>query len=81
MSKRTNKDYEVALREFSVLIQQRIKEDLNFWKHKNQIEAKGRMMAYHSCLFELKEALEKNGLSLSDIGLGGYEVPEIDEGK
>ena len=78
MNKRASKEYEAALRDFSILIKKQIKEDLNFWKHQNPAEAKGREMAYRSCLFELNEALSNNGLSLGDIGLGGYEVPDTD---
>ncbi|GAA6143196.1 hypothetical protein [Hydrogenophaga sp. 5NK40-0174] len=78
MNKRESKETEAALRDFSVLIQRRIKEDLNFWKHRNPAEAKGREMAYRSCLFELNEALSNHGLTMGDMGLGGYEVPDTD---
>jgi len=79
MTKRRKDEYEEALRDFSELLKQRIKEDIKFWKSQDRSHAKGREMAYSSCLFELKEALSRNGLSLGDIGLADYKVPKVDE--
>jgi hypothetical protein len=52
--------------------------DIKFWKEHDANHAKGRQMAYAACLEELKDALERNGLTLGHIGLAGYEVPKID---
>ena len=79
MTQGRKNEYEEALRDFSVLLKQRIKEDIKFWKSQDPSHAKGREMAYSSCLFELNEALAKNGLSLGDVGLADYQVPEADE--
>lgn len=35
-------------------------------------------MAYSACVFELGKALKNNGLTLSDVGLADYRVPEVE---
>jgi len=77
MTKRKADTYEESLKDFSSLFRKRVDADMKFWSEQNQEHATGRRMAYSACLRELADALEKNGLSLSDIGLGGYEVPKI----
>ena len=79
MTKRKNNNYEETLREFSLSFKKHINEDIKFWRNENPSHAKGREMAYSACLNELKEALEKNNLTLSDVALAGYKVPEVNE--
>ncbi|BCO31162.1 hypothetical protein TspCOW1_12650 [Thiohalobacter sp. COW1] len=79
MTKRKLDNYEESFKDFSVLFRRRINEDIELWRSCNPEHAKGREMAYSACLFELKEALEKNGLTLADVGLAGYEVPKSDQ--
>jgi hypothetical protein len=78
MTKRKVDTYEESLKDFSILFRKRIEADMKFWNEQNHGHATGRQLAYASCLRELKDGLEKNGLSLSDIGLAGYEVPKVD---
>ena len=77
MTKRKADTYEESLKDFSSLFRKRVDADMKFWSEQNREHATGRRMAYSACLRELADPLEKNGLSLSDIGLGGYEVPTI----
>ena len=78
MTKRRNDAYEESLRDFSIQIKKHIKEDIKFWNTQDKSQAKIRAMAYSDCIFELRNALEKNGLSLGDVGLTGYEIPQIE---
>ena len=76
MTKRKSDNFEETLREFSTSFKKRINEDIRFWKHQDLNHTKGRAMAYSACLSELKSALENNDLTLSDVGLSDYSVPE-----
>ena len=77
MTKRKTNNYEESFKDFATSFKKHINEELKLWKKENHMHAKGRQMAYSSCLFELKRSLEKNNLTLSDIGLASYEVPEV----
>lgn len=78
MTKRKQDNYQECLRDFSSSFKKRIDNDIKFWKTQNTDHAKGREMSFSACLFELKEALEKNGLTLSDVGLVDYKVPKVE---
>jgi len=77
MTKRKQDNYRESLIDFAVSFRNRIDEDIKFWSTQNSEYAKGQEMAYSACLFELKEALENNGLVLSDVALADYKVPEV----
>lgn len=78
MTKRKPDNFEKSLREFAASFRNRINEDIKFWKKQNPDHAKGRELAYSACLSELREALENNSLTLSDVGLADYKIPDVE---
>ena len=75
MTKRKNDNYEEALKEFSLSFKNTIKTEIKVWNTLDSTAAKHRQLAFRACLLELKTALENNGLDMSHVNLGGFEIP------
>jgi ribosomal protein L18E len=78
MVKRKTDDYEEAFRELASQLKITINEDRKIWRHINHDMAIGRQSAYQSVIFEIEKSLQNNNLTMSDIGLAGYQIPSVD---
>jgi two-component SAPR family response regulator len=81
MTKRKIDTFEEALKDFALLFKKEAKEQIKFWSEHDIKRAEAHESAFNNCLYQLKTALEDNGLELDEIGLGGYEVPKAKDEK
>jgi hypothetical protein len=59
-------------------LRKEIKDNLKAWAAMDPGQAQARRMAYSNIVFLLKQTATEYDVSLADLGLAGYEVPEVE---
>ena len=77
--KRRIETHEECLKAFAFELKREIKMSLAVWQTMDPKQAAGRRAAYSSIIFLLKQQAEAHEIPLADLGLAGYEVPQLPE--
>jgi hypothetical protein len=77
--KRRIEMHEECLKAFASELKREIKMSLAAWQTLDPQQAAGRRSAYSSIIFLLKQQAEAHEIPLPDLGLAGYEVPQLPE--
>lgn len=78
MSTRRVTNHQACLESFSLQLRRDIKENLKAWTTMDPIQARTRRAAYAHVVVLLKQAAAETDIPLADLGLAGYEVPDIE---
>jgi len=70
-------NHQACLESFALQLRQEIKESLKAWQAMDPVQARARRHAYASTIHLLKRVADDSGIPLADLGLAGYEVPDI----
>lgn len=78
MTKRRIENHEACLKAFSEHLRKDVKDNLKAWAVMDPIQAQARRMAYANIVFLLKQTATEHDISLAELGLAGYEIPEVE---
>lgn len=79
MTRRRVTSHEECLQSIVRELKREAKESLAVWNKLNREQAIGRRAAFASIFFILKRQAEAHDISLMDLGLVDYEVPQLEE--
>lgn len=79
MTRRRISTHEQCLLEFVRELKKEVRENLRAWERLNPIEAESRRHAYSLVFRLLKKKADQFGVSLADLGLVDFELPNASE--